>query len=70
MYNWQFEKWAEFVYNKEIINDNSLKFAELTGEIWGIFKTFNSAKQQNEILDIMISEAIKTSEIEIGRAHV
>ena len=64
MYNWQIEKWAEFVYNEEVINANALKFAELSGEIFGVFKTFNSAKQQNEILDIMISEAIKTSEIE------
>jgi Fic family protein len=64
MYNWQFEKWAQFIYNEEIINNNALKFAELSGEIFGIFKTFNSAKQQDEILDIMISEAIKTSEIE------
>ena len=64
MYNWQFEKWAEFIYNEEIINDNSLKLSELTGEIFGIFKTFSSVKQQNEIIDIMISEAIKTSAIE------
>ncbi|MCL1850905.1 MAG: DUF4172 domain-containing protein [Bacteroidetes bacterium] len=64
MYNWQFEKWAEFIYNENIINNNVLKFAELSGEIFGILKTFNSEKQQNEILDIMISEAVKTSEIE------
>ena len=64
MYNWQTEKWAQFIYNEEVINNNALKFAELSGEIFGVFKTFNSAKQQNEILDIMISEAIKTSEIE------
>jgi len=64
MYNWQKEKWAEFIYNEEVISDNALKFAELSGEIFGVFKTHNSTKQQNEILDIMISEAIKTSEIE------
>ena len=64
MYNWQFEKWAEFVYNENVINSYALKFSELSGEIFGMFKTFNSEKQQNEILDIMISEAIKTSEIE------
>lgn len=29
MYNWQFEKWAEFVYNEDIISNNALKFAEL-----------------------------------------
>jgi Fic family protein len=64
MYNWQLEKWAEFIYNEKIINENALKFAELSGEISGVFKTFNSAKQQNEIIDIMISEAVKTSAIE------
>ena len=64
MYNWQFERWANFVYNEEIINSNALKFAELSGEMFGVFKTFNSAKQQDEILDIMISEAVKTSAIE------
>jgi len=64
MYNWQTEKWPEFIYNEEIISNNALTFAELSGEIFGVFKTFNSAKQQNEILDIMISEAVKTSEIE------
>ena len=64
MYNWQIEKWAEFIYNEKIINNNALRFAELSGEIFGVFKTFNYVKQQNEILDIMISEAVKTSEIE------
>jgi Fic family protein len=64
MYNWQYENWAEFIYNENIINMHALKFAELSGEIFGVFKSFAFAKQQNEILDIMISEAIKTSEIE------
>jgi Fic family protein len=64
MYNWQYEKWAEFVYNEELIQENALRFAELSGEIFGIFKTLNSEKQQNQIVDIMISEALKTSEIE------
>lgn len=64
MYNWQHENWSKFIYEEDAISNNALKFAELLGEIFGVFKTFNSSKQQNEILDIMISEAIKTSEIE------
>ncbi|MDR2919757.1 MAG: Fic family protein [Tannerella sp.] len=64
MYNWQYSNWPNFIYNEDIISSNALRFAELSGEIFGIFKTFNYSKQQNEILDIMISEAIKTSEIE------
>jgi Fic family protein len=64
MYNWQLEKWAEFIYDEGIIKDNALKFAELSGEMFGIFKTFNSARQQGALLDMMVSEALKTSEIE------
>jgi len=64
MYNWQFDKWPEFVYDEDVISINALKFAELSGEVFGVFKTFNFAVQQNEMLEIMISEAIKTSEIE------
>ena len=64
MYNWQFKNWAEFVYDENIVSNNALKFAKLLGEVFGVFKTFNSEKQQSEILDIMILEAIKTSEIE------
>ena len=30
MYNWEFEKWSEFVYNEKIISNNALKFAELS----------------------------------------
>lgn len=64
MYNWQHPDWSNFTYDEDVITENSLKFAELLGEFFGIFKTFNSSNQQNKILDIMIFEAIKTSEIE------
>jgi len=49
MYNWQIEKWAEFIYYEEIISASALKFAELSGEIFGMFKTFNSAKQPKQL---------------------
>lgn len=64
MYNWQFEKWAQFVYDATVVSDNALRFAELSGEVLGIFKTLNATKQQDEILEIMTSEAMKTSAIE------
>jgi Fic family protein len=64
MYNWQNKEWANFIYNEDIISENAMKFAELTGEVLGVFRTFNSEEQQNEIMDIMISEALKTSAIE------
>ena len=64
MYNWEMEYWTQFVYNEELLSNNALKFAALLGESFGVLKAFHTAKQQDEILDIMISEAIKTSEIE------
>ncbi len=64
MYNWQNKNWPEFIYNEQIINDYAMQFAELTGMVWGIFNTLNTDKQQNEIIDLMITEALKTSAIE------
>lgn len=64
MYNWQYNDWANFLYDEDIVKNNAVTFAELSGEIFGLFKSFNTEKQQNEILDIMVSEAMKTSEIE------
>ncbi|MDR1279560.1 MAG: DUF4172 domain-containing protein [Opitutaceae bacterium] len=64
MYNWQMKQWAEFVYDEKIVNENAFRFAGLAGEIFGVFKTFSSEKQKNETLALMVSEAVKTSEIE------
>jgi Fic family protein len=64
MYNWELENWAKFIYNENIIDKYALKFTELSSEVFGVFKTLDDKKQQNEIIGLMISEAIKTSEIE------
>jgi Fic family protein len=64
MYDWQHKNWPNFIYDEGIIGDYAIRFAELSGETVGILKIFNSSKKQSEILDMMISEAIKTSEIE------
>jgi Fic family protein len=64
MYNWELENWAKFIYNENVIDKHTLKFAELSGEVFGVFKTLDDKKQQTEIIGLMISEAIKTSEIE------
>jgi Fic family protein len=64
MYNWEFEKWAEFIYNEHVINEFAIKFAEMTGEVYGMIKMLDTTKQQSEIIGLMISEAMKTSEIE------
>lgn len=64
MYNWQHKKWADFIYNEQVVSEFAMQFAELAGVASGIFYTLDSTGQQNEIIGLIISEALKTSAIE------
>jgi Fic family protein len=64
MYNWQQKEWAQFVYNENIIDEFMQKIAENFGEVSGMQQHFDFAKQQENIIKIIISEAQKTSDIE------
>jgi Fic family protein len=64
MYNWQQKDWTEFRYDLQEIEDELFAFAEETGHVNGILKTMPQAMQMETIIDLMVSEAIKTSEIE------
>lgn len=64
MYNWEHKNWPTFIYNEQVIDTFALHFAELTGVVSGMFNTLDNTKQQNELIDLMISEALKTSAIE------
>lgn len=63
-YNWQFENWTKFEYDSSIIEDVVIKFALETGELKGIIDTLSEDLKQETIIQFMIDEAIKTSEIE------
>lgn len=64
LYNWQHKNWAKFIYNEQLIEKQALRFIELTGVVSGVFNTLDSTKQQDEIIALMISEAMQTSKIE------
>lgn len=64
MYNWQQPDWPEFRFDLQEIEDALFAFAEETGHVSGILKTMPEDMQMEAILDLMVSEAIKTSEIE------
>lgn len=64
MYNWELNDWPDFIYNEHVIDEWVLKFSELTGRISGIFGILDSVRQQREMMNLMISEAQKTSAIE------
>lgn len=63
-YNWQLKDWPDFEYSLQDIEDELFTFAEKTGKVAGILKALPESTQTEAVVDIMVSEAIKTSEIE------
>lgn len=63
-YNWQLSQWPHFTYKLEDIQPSILAFAQETSEVNGIVQTVPDELMQATILQLMLSEAVKTSEIE------
>jgi Fic family protein len=64
VYNWQQPDWPEFTYDLQEIEDLLFAFAEEAGHMSGILKALPEAIQIEAMLNMMVSEAVKTSEIE------
>jgi Fic family protein len=64
MYNWQFLKWPDFIYEVQEIQPLILAFAQETGEVSGVIQGLSDDLKQETLLQLMLSEAVKTSEIE------
>lgn len=63
-YNWQLSDWQNFIYDDTVIDSLCIDLALETGELKGLVNSLSAEIQQETILQFMISEAIKTSEIE------
>jgi Fic family protein len=63
-YNWQQKDWPNFRYTLQGIEDELFLFAEKVGKVTGILNALPKDTQMEAIIDMMVSEAIKTSEIE------
>ncbi|MGV3601203.1 MAG: Fic family protein [Dyadobacter fermentans] len=63
-YIWQHPEWPEFRYNLTGLEDLLFVFAEETGHISGILKGTTNALQVETLINTLVAEAIKTSEIE------
>ncbi len=63
-YNWQMDDWPKFTFDQSIIEDKLYLFSEKTGLVSGIIKTLPENARIEAIIEIMVAEAIKTSEIE------
>jgi len=63
-YNWQQDDWPDFRYKPEKLNALIIEFSEKIGRIGGLLDALPEGTQSDTLIDIMVSEAIKTSEIE------
>lgn len=63
-YNWQQKDWKNFSYDLSVLEDRLYTFAKKTGNIQGITKVLPIKQHTQTLIDILVSEAIKTSEIE------
>ncbi len=64
IYNWQQPGWPNFRYDLGDVEETLFAFAEETGHISGVLKALPTPIQNEAIVDMMVAEAIKTSEIE------
>ena len=64
MYNWRHKNWPDFKFNSASIDKDLMKFMLKAGELKGIISALPEAISTETIIQIMVSEAIKTSEIE------
>jgi Fic family protein len=63
-YNWQQPEWPEFRYDLKDIEADLFLFADKEGQISGAMQGLLEADRTEALLDLMIAEAVKTSEIE------
>jgi Fic family protein len=63
-YNWQQNDWRDFRYDISGINDLLVILAEKKGRIGGIIQTLPQAVRIETVIGFMVTEAVKTSEIE------
>ncbi len=63
-YNWQQKDWPVFTFDLQEIDDTLFTFAEETGRTGGMLNAMSEDLQMETVINTMVAEAIKTSEIE------
>jgi len=63
-YNWQKTAWPQFSYDEMQLEGELFTIIEKAGMVNGIIKAIPEKLRQETLVDIIVSEAIKTSEIE------
>ena len=63
-YNWQQSDWGNFTFSLQEIEDILYIFAEKAGHLKGLLQAMPKKSQEETLIEILVTEAIKTSEIE------
>jgi Fic family protein len=63
-WNWQQAKWPQFSYNKEALKSLEYQFMQANGIALGAFKHVQDDEKDELLIEILVNEALKTSEIE------
>ncbi|WP_316745698.1 Fic family protein [Pedobacter gandavensis] len=64
MYNWELPDWPDFKYQLQNMEPVWYDFARETGEVNGMLNALPNTMQQETLVQLMLTEAIKSSEIE------
>lgn len=64
LYNWQQPDWPEFTYDLSQITGALFTFAQRLGRVSGLLEGLPEATRTEAVIELMVSEAVKTSEIE------
>lgn len=63
-YNWELPGWPNFSFNLDVMQGNLYKFAEEVGLVNGMLKATDQNAQNEILVQTILIEALKTSEIE------
>jgi Fic family protein len=63
-YNWQLPDWPHFRYSLEEVHEELILYAQKSGEVSGFLRGLSEEDQTGALIEVMIAEAMKTSEIE------
>lgn len=64
VYNWQQEEWPKFSYQEEVVLDKILAYTEQVGRVSGMIKALPDSDETEVVVNALVAEAVKTSEIE------
>ena len=64
MYNWQLPDWPDFTFDDHSVEDPILEFSLKVGRSSGLVDALPKATRNETLVELMVSEAVKTSEIE------